>query len=255
MGTVLVTGGTGSFGRQSVPRLAAQGHEVRVLSRRPGAGSHRGDLTTGAGLDEAVAGVDVVVHAASDTRRLGRADERQTANLLAAARAAGVGHVLYLSIVGVDAVPLWYYRRKLACEEQVADSGLPWTVLRATQFHELVAEVLRRVGYLPVAPLPLRLPFQPVAAGEVADRVVGLVDAGPSGRAADFGGPEIRPLGELARTWRARTGRPRALVDLPLPGALGQAFGRGLHTCPDHAIGLQTWAAYVEGRPFGSRRA
>ena len=236
------------FGTPLVPALRRQGHDVRVLSRRPGRGTHLGDLTSGDGVAAAVAGATIVVHGASDTRRFGRADGRQTQNLVEAVRADGTArHLLYLSIVGVDALPFPYYRRKLACEAQVAAGGVPWTVLRATQFHELIAEVLRRMERLPLAPLPLDFRCQPVAAADVAARVAALIDVPAAGRATDLGGPEVSTIGDLARTWRSSRGRPRALIGLPLPGALARGFREGLHTCPDHAEGRQTWAEFVAG--------
>ncbi len=250
MGTVLVTGGSGMFGQRLVPLLEDLGHDVRVLSRRPGTGTHRGDLTTGDGVAAAAAGATAVVHAASDTRRLGRADRRQTATLLQALRAEGSArHLLYLSIVGVDVLPFRYYRQKLACESLVAAGGVPWTVLRATQFHELLAEVLRRIERLPVAPLPLDFRCQPVAAADVAARVATLLDGPPGGRAPDAGGPAVRTVGELAAAWREARGRPRSLVNLPVPGAGARGFREGRNTCPDRAVGTRTWEQFVAALP------
>jgi uncharacterized protein YbjT (DUF2867 family) len=239
---VLVTGGSGTLGRLLVPILAARGHEVRVLSRRPGAGTHVGDLATGAGLSEAVAGAELVVHAASD-RRFGRSDPAQTANLLGAA--SSCRHLLYVSIVGVDAIPFGYYGVKLACERLVEASPVPSTTLRATQFHELMATVLRTTGRWPLSVLPLDLVFQTVAAAEVAGRVADLLEGEPLGRAPDFGGPEVLTGWQLAGTWRARHGRPRSVLSVRLPGRAYRAFADGLATTPAHADGRQTWAEFV----------
>jgi uncharacterized protein YbjT (DUF2867 family) len=187
----------------------------------------------------------VVVHAASDTHRMGRADERQTPNLLAAA--GGAGHLVYLSIVGIDAIGYSYYRRKLACERMIEAGHVPWTILRATQFHELLAMVLKPLDRLPVAPLPLDFRFQPIAAAEVAERMAGLVEAGPSGRSPDLGGPEVSTLRELARLWRERRGRQARLLNVPLPGAVARGFRDGRNTCADHSEGQQTWEEFVVG--------
>ena len=250
MSTVLVTGGTGVLGRRVAGLLGDRdGHDVRILSRRTGPDVVVGDLATGAGIGRAVDGAELVVHAASDTRRFGRADERQTATLLGALATAGtVRHLLYVSIVGVDAVPFGYYRRKLACEAMVHASPTPSTVLRATQFHQLIAELLTRTERLPVAPLPLDLPFQPVGADDVAERTVDLLTAAPVGRALDLGGPEVRTLAELTDVWRSIRGRPRRVLRLPLPGAAARAFREGRHTCPDRADGHETWAEFVRAR-------
>ena len=249
MSTVLVTGGTGVLGTVLTPELRRRGHDVRVLSRRSGAGTHLGDLSAGAGADAAADGAELVVHAASDSRRFGRADERQTAAVLDAVRSSGtVRHLLYVSIVGVDAIPFSYYRRKLACERLVAEGEVPWTVLRATQFHELLAELLRRTGRLPVAPLPLDFQFQPVWAADVATRIVDLLEAPPAGRAPDMGGPEVRTLGQLAWMWRAARGRPKRIVNLRLPGRVARGFRRGHNTCPEQADGTLSWAEFIARR-------
>lgn len=250
MATVLVTGGTGTLGAHVVRHLAEAGHEARILSRRPGPQHWQGDLATGQGLAAALEGATRVVHTASDTRRFGRQDLVQTQNLLETAREARtVEHLLYVSIVGIDHIPYAYYRRKLECEGAVEASPLPTTILRATQFHELIAMVLGALSRSPVAPVPARFRFQTVAAEEVGRRVAETV-IGPSlGRAPDLGGPEVLDLGDMAAAWKARFGRPRSFVRLPVPGAVGRGFREGLNTCPDHRDGVQTWAEFVRALP------
>ena len=241
--TILVTGGTGTLGAHVVSRLRGEGHDVRVLSRRPGPGIHQGDLSTGAGVEAAVQGASVVVHAASDTRRFGRKDEAQTRHLLAAC--SGVGHLVYISIVGIDRIPYAYYRAKLRVEEMVTSSGVPHTILRATQFHELMEMALKVAARLPVAPLPLDFRFQPMAAAEAADQLAGLALAPPAGRVPDVGGPEVIDLATMVEAWREHRGKLRRTVRLPLPGATAQAFREGLNTCPDRAVGTMTWRQYL----------
>lgn len=150
---VLVTGGTGALGTELVPLLVTAGLHVRVLSRRrapavpAGAQAVRGDLTTGDGLDEAVTAIDVIAHLASETSgipsyaKAQRTDVEGTGRLLDSARRAGVEpHVVYISIVGVDKIPFGYYRGKLATEQVIERSGLPYTILRTTQWHTLAAK-------------------------------------------------------------------------------------------------------------------
>jgi uncharacterized protein YbjT (DUF2867 family) len=247
MSTILVTGGTGALGSLVVERLRAGGHDVRVLSRRAGAGTHVGDLRTGVGIAEAARGAELVVHAASDVRRFGRSDPEQTAHLLDAAR--GAGHLLYVSIVGIDQIPFAYYRRKLTCEQQVAASGIPHSILRATQFHELIAWPLRGAERLPVAPLPLDFRFQTVAAADAAARAAELIGGEPTGGIVNFGGPEVLTLEEMAETWRAARGRPRRTVRLPLPGRVARAFREGRNTCPEEASHGQRWEEFVAAGP------
>ncbi len=245
MSIVLVTGGSGTLGQQLVPMLAGRGHEVRVLSRSPGRGTHVGDLTTGEGVAAAVDGAELVVHAASD-RRMGRSDPAQTTRLLSAVESAvSCRHLLYLSIVGVDAIPFGYYQIKLECERLIEASQVPSTTLRATQFHELLAMALGAVGRWPVSVLPLDLVFQSVAAAEVAARAADVLEDEPLRRAPDFGGPEVLTGWQIAGAWRAVHGWPRRVFSVRLPGRAYRAFADGLATTPDHADGRQTWAQFA----------
>jgi uncharacterized protein YbjT (DUF2867 family) len=252
MADVLVTGGTGMLGRLLVPALVGAGHRVRVLSRRAapdlpgGTSAVRGDLRTGEGVPDAVAGVDTVVHAAtSPFRRTRRVDVEGTERLLTAGAAAGVRHVVFPSIVGVDHHPFPYYRAKRAAEQVVESGPCPWTIVRATQFHELLDMGFGRLSRLPVMPVARGFVFQPVSGAEVAARIVEIVAAGPSGRSADLGGPELLLLDGLARAWLRAHGSRRRVVRLPVPGRVGAAFRAGVQTCPDHADGRVTWQHFL----------
>lgn len=271
MTRVLVTGGTGVLGREVARRLAG-GSAVRVMSRRgppvdlvdlvdaaPPTEWAIADLATGVGLAAALAGVDTIVHAATDaTISLtnlfggGRVDVAGTKLLLEHARAAGVSHVVYISIVGVDQVPYIYYQRKLAAEEQVRTGGVPWTILRATQFHPFVDRFLRLVGRAPVLAIPTDFQLQPVDAGEVADRLCDAVEAGPRGRLADFGGPEVRPLGNLAAAWQRARGERRHIMHLPLLGRIAAAIEEGRLTSPYGERGMLTWEDWLQGNVAGA---
>lgn len=249
--TVLVTGGTGCLGRALVPKLLAAGHVVRVLSRSDAAevGAATlvtGDLTSGDGIGAALDGAEVVVHAASSPfRRTNETDVAGTARLLEAAADAGVGHLLYTSIVGVDRHPFRYYRAKWAAEQIVEAGAVPWTIARATQFHDLLDQGLARVTRLPVVPVAAGFVFQPVDTAEYADVVIALVADGPAGRAPDTGGPEVRAFRDLVRTWLRAHGRRRPTLPLPLIGRSARAMKDGVHTCPERAVGTVTWEEYL----------
>ncbi|MCT2587669.1 SDR family oxidoreductase [Actinophytocola gossypii] len=230
---ILVTGGTGTLGRAVVTGLRAAGHTPRVLSRR---GDTRGDLRTGAGLPAALAGVETVVHCATSLRRH---DLTHAANLVDAARGAGRPHVVFASIVGVDTIPLPYYRTKLAVERMLASSGLPWTVLRATQFHDLVLRLFTLQRWSPALLLPAGTRFQPVDVRDVAARLIELAAGGPAGRVPDFGGPEVRRLRDLARAY---TRRP--LLPIPLPGKVIRGYRTGANLA--EKAGTITFEQYLE---------
>lgn len=246
MTTMLVTGGTGTLGRLVTERLRADGHEVRVLSRR--SLPYAVDLREGGGgVDAAVSGVDTFVHCASTPRG---GDEQAAAHLISAAHRAGVGHLLFISIVGVDRVPLGYYRTKRAVERQIERSGLGWTVLRTTQFHDLLLTLFQTLSKPPVMLLPAGVRDQPITAAEVADRLAELAADAPAGRVADMGGPEVRTIPELARAYLAATGRRRPIVNVPLAGKAYRGFRTGGHLTPERAVGKGTFEEYLTER-FG----
>ena len=248
---VLVTGGTGTLGRPLVHTLLDAGRPVRVLSRRPRTSAVPdevewvvGDLLTGAGLREALDGASAVIHCASNPRKPDE-DLDAAVQLTLAARTARVPHLVYISIVGVDVVPTAYYKAKRRVEEIVEDSGIPWTVLRATQFHDFVAFLLGLLSKGPVAMVPKGISAQPVDVREVAARLAALASSEPAGRVADLGGPQVLTVHELMRTYLAATGRRTRTVTIPALGPL-RLYRDGGHLTPDLATGGLTFAEWVQ---------
>ncbi|HET6772347.1 MAG TPA: NAD(P)H-binding protein [Acidimicrobiales bacterium] len=255
---ILVTGGTGTLGRLVVPRLRDAGREVRVLSRHRHEGGQgvqlaTGDLATGEGIDAAVEGTEVIVHCAGTTR----GDEDKARHLVRAASRAGVRHLVHISVVGADRVPqagridramFGYFGSKLAAERIVSDSGLPWTTLRATQFDDLVLMVARQLAKLPVEPVPTGFRFQPVDAGDVADRLVELALGAPAGLVPDIAGPRIYGIAELLRGYLRAQGKHRLLVPVRLPGKAAHALRDGANLAPDRAVGRRTWEDFLAER-------
>lgn len=252
---VLVTGGTGVLGREVVQRLEDRA-EVNILSRKPAErpGFVQGDLDTGDGLAAALDGVDVVAHLASaaDYRHPER-DIDQTRHLIEA-----IGprrpHVVYISIVGVDTIPFGYYRAKLATEQLIEQSGLPWTTLRTTQFHDLVLMFLMLATKSPVVVVPRGLAGQPVDAGEVADRLADLILGEPAGRVPDLGGPEVLDGKAMVRRFLDLTHRRRPVIEVPVPGRVMAGFRAGHHLLSDGERGTRTFEDYLRTRihPDGS---
>jgi uncharacterized protein YbjT (DUF2867 family) len=236
--TILVTGATSGPGRPTVDMLRAAGHDVRAFSRTPGDGHTVGDLSTGTGLDDALAGADTVVHLATNRR----ADLRDTERLLAAATAAGIRHLVFLSIVGVDRIPYGYYRDKVASEQAIAASGIPFTILRATQFHSFPGEILGMFGNR----LFLKgLSLQPIGVVDTATRLVELATAEPSGRVADIGGPEILDASDILHRLQAAGRAPKRVLSLRLPGTTFAAFAAGHHMPGLPGYGTQTFDEWL----------
>jgi uncharacterized protein YbjT (DUF2867 family) len=191
------------------------------------------------------------VHAVVDATNAGRDAEQVmvagTRRLMEAASRAGVGHVVGVGIVGAEALAglVPYYRVKVDQEQVFAESQVPWSWLRATQFHDFLANTIAGLGRLPVLPAPA-IRYQPVDRREVAGALADAVEAGPSGRLPDFAGPEALLLGEFARIWLAARGRSRPTVTVPLPGRLGRRLREGALCNLDRAVGrirFQAWAA------------
>lgn len=252
---VLVTGGTGTLGSEVVKAASEAGHIVRVMSRRTrpegmfcGDEWVQADLTTGEGLAEAVRGVQVIVHSATSPGPSARTvDIEGTRYVLEAAYMADVGHFIYPSIVGIDEIPFSYYRHKLSAEQLVEAAKTPHTILRATQFHEFVDQVIAAAARLPVfAFLPTRFQVQSVAASEVAGRIADLVGEGARGRLPNFCGPEVARVGALADAWMKARDTYKRIVRLPLPGKTARAFREGKNTDASRKVGEITWSEWLK---------
>ena len=254
----LVTGGTGTLGRLVVPRLQDAGCEVRVLSRhrRESSGDVEfvtGDLASGQGVQAAAQGAEIVVHCAGSRK----GDEDKARHLIQAALRAGTRHLVYISVVGADRIPMTsgidramfgYFGSKLAAERIVADSDLPWTALRATQFHDLILMAVEQMAKLPVIPVPAGFRFQPIDAGEVADRLADLALGTPAGLVPEMGGPRVYEMTELVRGYLRARSKRRPILPIWLPGNAARAFRAGENLAPSGAVGRRTWEDFLATR-------
>ena len=261
MTRTLVTGATGTLGEALQDHLLDAGHHVVAASRSPPAADERAnvewvelDLAAGGGVETAVADADVVIHTATapqgDTEAV---DVDGTQRLADAAAEAGVGNVVYPSIVGVEEIPLSYYEHKRAAEKILADGDVGHTIVRVTQFHSFVADLLGTVAKLPVWPLPTRFQVQPIDVREAAEILVGHATPDPAGRVPNVGGPAVHSLGALARSYRSARGLRRPVVRLPVPGSVAAGFRAGHSTCSDRAVGTVRWEAWLAERYGGDR--
>lgn len=255
---ILVTGGTGTLGSRVVARLRKAGRDVRVLSRSvhdntDGIEYVVGDVATGDGLDRAMQDVSIVIHCAGS----GTGDDDKARNVVSAAQRARVRHLVYISVVGADRIPITsgldramfgYFGAKRAAEEIVADSGVPFTTLRATQFHDLNLLAVQQVAKLPLVPSPAGFRFQPIDADEVAERLVELALGEPAGLVPDLGGPRIYTMTELIRGYQQVVRRRRPIMQLRMPGKAARAFREGANLAPDRAVGQKTWEQFLAER-------
>lgn len=260
---ILVTGGTGTLGRLVVRGLLDARREVRVLSRgKRGRREETGiefvtaDLTTGEGADEALIGTEIIVHCAGSSK----GDEVKARHLVRAAADAGVRHLVFISVVGADRIPMagaidramfGYFGSKRGAELVIADSGIPWTTLRATQFHQLMYVAVRGMARMPILPVPSGIRFQPIEAAEVAARLVELTLGAPAGLVPEIAGPKIYEMGDLVRSYLAATGRHRLLVPMRVPGKAAAALRHGANLSPGRAVGRRTWEEFLDAELRG----
>jgi uncharacterized protein YbjT (DUF2867 family) len=242
---IAIAGATGTVGRHVATIARARGHRVVSLSRAAGV-----DLVSGNGLAEALKGMEAVIDVANTQTLNGKKSvdffTAVTGTLLQQGKAAGVRHHVALSIVGTDKAAVGYYAGKLAQEKLVSNSQLPWTLLRATQFHEFPGQMLKRSSIGPVALVP-RMATQPVAAREVAEALVNAAEAGPQGRIADLGGPQQENLADLARAYARKHGQKTRVIEFTAPGPLWRAMRNGaLLPEAGAAVGRQTFSEWLE---------
>ena len=246
---IAVAGGTGTIGRRIAAALPRGGHEVRALSRS--AAQYPVDLTTGAGLEAALVGCDVVIDASNGppSRRARAVLVEGSRRLLEVEARAGVRHHVCVSIVGIEDVPMAYYGVKLEQERVIESAGLPWTIVRSTQFHELLGAVVSAAGRRHVLPAA-RARFQPVDVDEAAHAVAAVATDAPRLTRTTVAGPEVHDLRSLGRIWREAAGHRAIEIPIPLPGRLGRALREGRLTCANPDIrGTRTFAAWLQSAP------
>ncbi|KQX07680.1 MULTISPECIES: SDR family oxidoreductase [unclassified Leifsonia] len=241
---IAVAGGTGAVGRHVADIARARGHDVVVLSRSTGM-----DLTTGHGLPEALAGTETVIDVASIATQSEKRSRTffgdVTRNLLKGEEDAGVRHHIALSIVGSDKAPFGYYAGKELQEQLVSESRIPWTIQRATQFHEFAQQLYGQITLGPINLVPKML-SQPIAAREVAERLVTQAEEHIIGRPADLAGPEVLRMVDMVKAYAVATHATGPIVEVPLPGGFGKAMRDGTLTAgPGADLGTETYGDWL----------
>lgn len=241
---VSLIGGTGLLGRAAGSQLTAKRIDFVSAGRSAeGPASAKIDVTTGEGVEEAIAGCDTVMYLSSNPRKTDAVDVAGAVRLLPI---LGDRHLIYLSIVGVDRHPLAYYRAKYQIEEMIVDSASNYSIVRATQFHDLIGSILDKLGKPPLCIVPRGFVFQPVDTADVAGHLVEVAASGPGGRLPDFAGPEVISADDLARSYMTAMGRERPILKVPVPGKVARAFKEGINTNPERAVGKVTWDSWLD---------
>lgn len=252
---ILLTGGTGNLGRAVRKACLDAGHQVRVLSRRERPAELKpdewatGNPRTGVGIDAAVEGRDVIIHCATD----GRSDVVAAESLIKAQRLAqGTPHLIFVSIVGIDQIPMFYHRAKLRVARLIAGSGLPYSIIRATQFHSLINSLFAVQRRLPIMIVPA-VSFQPIDVSDVATRLLELATGPALNRVPDIGGPEVRTAADLGAAHLAHHGQRKKIISVSLPGRLFAALKAGRNLVPEQACDRITFEEFLGPREKGLR--
>jgi uncharacterized protein YbjT (DUF2867 family) len=245
---VLITGATGTLGHRVVGEATEAGHNVRALSRKSHVGYTgvhwaQGDLLSGEGIDAALDGIDTVIHCATQGTRA--KDVVSANNLISAARRAKTANIIYVSIAGIDRIPMPYYKAKLRVEEALTASGLGHTIIRVTQFHDLIETTFSIQRFSPALFAVKGVRFQPIDTRDVGAHLVSLIDKGPAGRVDDIGGPAVLGHDELGRMYLTARGSRRRVVSLPVPGGIVAGLRSGANLVPANPVGTIGFAQYL----------
>lgn len=253
---ILVTGGTGTLGQKIIRQLPPKDFEIIVLSSKvkpeltESVSVFQADLTDVASLEKGFPDADVVVHCASNPMNAQLVDVEGTQNMLSILNKRALKHFIYISIVGVDQSNYPYYVAKYEVEKMIQASGLPFTNLRATQFHDLVLYRL----ILPADKddnrqmvIPANMRFQSIDIHEVATKILDLIERGPSNSTLSIGGPEILTLEEMTQEYLNHRQKQKEIVTNPNDTSFA-SFKSGVNLCLEKKYGQITWKDYLSGK-------
>jgi uncharacterized protein YbjT (DUF2867 family) len=246
---ILVTGSTGHLGSALLNQLKGSDYKVKITSRKKPKGSEHfewiySDLFSGEGLEEAVKDVDVIIHSATSPNKHSKVVEVSGFNEFLR-KAKHIKHFIYPSIVGIDEIPLNYYKHKLEAEILLKNSSIPHTIVRSTQFHHFIDNLFLSKPVLKRYIVPGNFKCQSVDVNEFANHLIGILDKGPQGKIEDFGGPDIVTLKEMADLKIKINNEDNKVLSISLPGKLFKAFSDGKNTNPVRKMGRNTFEDFL----------
>lgn len=248
-GNILITGGTGILGKELCRILTASGISFEVAGRnnRSSLSNFRKlDLETGEGIDASLEGIETVFHLASATGNYNhRVDIGGTEMLISKAREKNIRHFIFISIVGTDEVPLKYYRIKREAEQLIRQNFDRHSILRATQFHELIDKLFHGTNKYPFLFLPKEWKVQPIEPKVVAEKLFDIFNHGPSRNIENIGGKEILTTQQLIYDWRNARGLKKKIIFIPLPGKASIALKNGKLTTKESSHESITWREWL----------
>lgn len=247
---ILVTGSTGQLGSALLNQLKGSEYKVKITSRKKPVviGPFEwvySDLLTGEGIEEAVKDVEVIIHAATSPIKNSRIIEVIGLEKFLS-KLQHIKHFIYPSIVGIDEIPLKYYKLKYEAEELLKNSSIPYTIVRGTQFHSFVENLLLSKPLFKRYVIPGNIKFQSIDVGEFANHLIDIINKVPQGRTDDFGGPDIMTLREMAELKIKINNETNKVLNISLPGKLYKSFYDGKNTNFSQKIGKITFEEYLK---------
>jgi len=254
---ILITGGTGHLGQKIVQLIKSKEYEVSILTSKSGLKNEdnityfTGNLSQNIGLKEATKDINTIIHCASNPRDFEKVDIEGTQNLLNSIDKNSIKHLVYISIVGIHKSDYPYYQAKLKVENILENSGIPYTIVRTTQFHSFVFNLIQSLinetaSEKSVLKIPEGLKFQSIATDEVAKLLVKTALQPPQGLLPDFGGPEMFSFDEMTATYLKKSQLNWNIEPEPTNNIRHQLFRTGINLCPDNAFGKETWELFLE---------
>lgn len=266
MAKILVTGGTGVLGKAVSKIFLDKQIDFIVGSRNQDTKNYnndntasnvnvkwvRMDLTKNDGLNKFIPDdIDTILHLASiPTQKIdGQPGDIVLArNLLNSIPKKNIKHFIYCSIVGIDKIPFAYYQGKLECERLIKESDIPYTILRATQFHDFIDAIISKMVSLPIGIVPKALKVQPIQVEAVAMELVKINEGSPLNRTYDIGGPKTYDFGEITTSLLQARNQQKLVLNFPVIGKVMRTFTDGYNTCDSVSSNSNTWEEYLSNK-------
>jgi len=244
---ILITGGTGILGKSLCSLFEQRSIPFTTSTHKQALKNNMVimNIETGEGIKEAVSGKKIILHLASDKKHPDN-DVSGTQKLINEIKHQGLNlHFIYISIVGIEKLPMTYFKQKLQTEELIKKSGISWSILRATQFHNYVDQILKQLLKLPIGILPKKVPIQPIDVLPVAEKLLEISFQEPTYRTDNIGGKEILSLETLSQSWMAIQNIKKPLLNLPLWGSTGNNLINGALTCSQKTNEGRNWQQWL----------
>ncbi len=247
---ILVSGASGNLGKCLTTILDREGLHYHITTRKKVQSGEKVlylDLQTGEGIDNGCVGKKIIFHLASGTKKADRStDVLSVQKLIGASLKNKVSHFIFISIVGIEKVPIKYYKFKVEAENIIKSSGVPYTILRATQFHEFIDNMISTFLKYKIGPLQMNGKNQPIETSVVAEKMFDIYKNGPINNTLEIGGPQVLDFRHLSTSWQKYTHKKKMIIPIPTVGKALSAIRTGALTCSVMNHDSCSWEDYLK---------